>query len=108
MSELARGCLLDRDSTDYLMAALGGVTEEQSWGLGSLGATAFKGGWWAKSGESAFEVRQVGLMTASDGNLYVIAITAWPREESLEAGQILVEEVAAWIVSAPEPAPCGA
>lgn len=62
MSELARGCLLDRDSTDYLMAALGGVIEEQRWGLGSVGSTAFKGGWGAKSGEIAFEVRQVGLI----------------------------------------------
>ena len=110
MAQLARGCLFDDASTDHLLTTMGRVIDEQRWGLGSVGGQAFKGGWGAKTGETAFEVRQVGLLRAENGNPYVVAITAWPSQESLEAGQELVSEVAQWVtgkvVEAPQPEPC--
>ena len=110
MSALARGCVLDDDSTDYLLTTMGRVIDEQAWGLGAIGADAFKGGWGAKTGETAFEVRQVGVVRAANGNPYVLAIAAWPQEESYLAGQVLVEEVARWVagkvVAAPQASGC--
>lgn len=109
-SELSRGCVLDPRSTGFLLGVLGQVVQEQSWGLGGVGATSFKGGWGAKSGESAFQVRQVGLVRAPDGNEYVLAISVWPSAETYEDGQVLVAEVANWAVanieSAPEAVDC--
>lgn len=75
LGAVTRGCLLDPDSTRYLLAEMGGVIEEQRWGLGEVGSRAFKGGWDVDD-EDLLYVRQVGLLQAGDGHDYVVALSA--------------------------------
>ena len=75
LGAVTRGCLLDQESTRYLLTEMGGVIEEQRWGLGEVGSDAFKGGWDVDD-EDLLYVRQVGLLTAADGHPYVVALSA--------------------------------
>lgn len=109
MASLARGCLLDSGSTKFLIGEMGHVAESQSWGLGRIGSPAYKGGW-GPDDNGTYLVRQVGLVRASDGHEYAVAITARAAGGSQESGQRLLSDVAEWlaqrITSAPAATAC--
>ncbi len=105
MRALAQGCLLDSDSTEYLLTAMGSVEAWQSWGLGSVASPAFKGGWGDDFGTGRYLVRQVGLVPALDGNLYAVAVTSRAPDGTFESGQQLNTEVAQWVSSKVQTAP---
>lgn len=67
MSSLARGCLLNRASTAYLLGVMSEVTSSQRWGFGALPTVqTFKGGWGPDPG-GAYVVRQMGLVKTRSG-----------------------------------------
>ncbi len=107
LASAARGCLMSPASTFYLLTHMSNVIEEQQWGLGTVGATAYKGGWGddADDGDSPFVVRQVGINHGADGNPYVIAIAVRPADGTFDSGVALIDEVAAWLTARVEPAP---
>lgn len=109
MASLARGCLLDPTSTKFLIAEMGNVVESQSWGLGRVESSAYKGGW-GPDDDGAYLVRQLGLVRTADGHQYAVAITARASSGSQDAGQRMLSEVAEWltqrITSAPAMTTC--
>lgn len=103
MSSLARNCLLDAASTDYLLNAMSAPIASQRFGLGTVGALAYKGGWGPDPG-GAYLVRQMGLVRTSSGKLAAVAITARPTDGTFASGQTLVSQVAAWAATHVGPA----
>ena len=70
MTSLARGCLLDRASTTYLLALMNEVIPGQRWGFGTLpSVSALKGGW-GPDPDGGYLVRQMGLQPL--GNAIVV------------------------------------
>lgn len=104
LAALARGCVVDPASTDYLVAAMGTVDPSTSWGLGTIDAVAFKGGW-GPDPDGAYLVRQMGIVTAPDGHQYAVAVITHPDSGSFAGGQALVTEVAAWVANNVDTAP---
>ncbi len=109
MAALARGCLLDPQSTRFLIREMGHVVSDQAWGLGRAGSPAYKGGW-GTDGDGRYLVRQFGLLRARDGNEYAVAFTARSHDGRFESGQVLNTRVARWIrahvTQAPAPSGC--
>ena len=109
MAAIARGCVLDADSTTFLRDQMGQVVTEQRWGIGEVGSSAFKGGW-GPDPDGRYLVRQVGLVPAGDGAPYAVAITARPADGTFEGGQQLAGDVAHWLQqhvdTAPTPKGC--
>lgn len=96
MAALARGCVLDPESTRFLLSEMGHVVASQSWGLGRARSRAYKGGW-AQDNDGHYMVRQVGLLRARDGHEYAVAITGRPHDGSFASGQQLNTQLAKWI-----------
>ena len=96
MAALARGCVLEPVATQFLLGEMGQVDPSQRWGLGTIDAVAFKGGW-GPDPDGAYLVRQMGLVTAPNGNQYAVAIIAHPTSGSFEGGQELTSAAAAWL-----------
>jgi hypothetical protein len=111
MSSLGRNCLLDANSTDYLIRELSAPVAWQRFGLGSIDSVGYKGGW-GPDPDGAYLVRQMGLVRTSSGHFAAVAITARPADGSFASGQALLTEVAAWIAAhatgASAPVPCPA
>lgn len=96
MSALARGCLLDRGSTAYLLGVMNEVIPAQRWGFGTLrSVTALKGGW-GPDPDGRYLVRQVGLTDATRGEPVAFAAAVRPADGSFETGTRILEAVAAW------------
>lgn len=104
LAALARGCVVDAATTDYLVAAMGDVDPSQSWGLGTIDAVAFKGGW-GPDPDGAYLVRQMGIVTAPDGHQYAAAMITHPDSGTFAGGQALANEVAAWVADNVDTAP---
>lgn len=98
LNMLGSGCLLPRDSTDYLLGTMAKVTDEQRWGLGAVGATAFKGGW-DTTDEGDYLVRQFGLVPTSAGKDLVVALTVKPRDSDPDTANTMASDVAKWVVA---------
>ena len=62
-------------SAKPVVAEMSHITASQRWGLGRLEHTAFKGGWGPVG--NSYLVRQVGLVTLSDGTKVAVAIAVW-------------------------------
>lgn len=110
LSSLGRNCLLDATSTNYLINQMSNSIPSQRFGLGTIGALAYKGGW-GPDPNGAYLVRQMGLVRTSSGNLATVAITARPTDGTFAGGQALLSRVSAWVqthvgpASAPVPCP---
>ncbi|MFI0433314.1 MAG: hypothetical protein ACH36H_09235 [Candidatus Nanopelagicales bacterium] len=98
LNMLGAGCLLPRDSTEYLLGTMSKVTDEQRWGLGSIGATAFKGGW-DTTDEGDYLVRQFGIVPTSPGEQLVVALTVKPEDSDPESANAMASDVARWVVA---------
>ncbi len=57
MAALAAGDVVSRQASRYLLATMRPIPQH-SWGLGTIGATAFKGGWLTRESET----RQMGIV----------------------------------------------
>ena len=115
---LARGCLLDREGTGYVLRTMRDVVADQRWGLGDAGLptgtrVALKGGWGPEQ-RDAYLVRQSGIV-GSGATGYVLTIVARPTgrgEASFATGREMNSAAARWISGAlgavrPQPpAPC--
>jgi hypothetical protein len=97
MSALARGCLLGRPSTAYLLGVMNEVIPAQRWGFGALrSVTALKGGWGPDPG-GAYLVRQIGLAGGATGEPLAFAAAVRPSDGSFETGTRVLQAVAAWM-----------
>lgn len=67
MSALSKGTVVDKDSSKYIISKM---KPSQKWGLGTIGASAYKPGW----GPSGSETRQMGIVKGSNGKDYAVAI----------------------------------
>ncbi|MBC3184998.1 hypothetical protein H7347_00085 [Corynebacterium sp. zg-331] len=80
------------DGAQPVLEAMGRVIPEQSYGLGTIEAMRFKGGWgpdeWGR-----YTVRQFGLIETPCG-IKGVAVAAQPPDGTYEGGQRLLTEVA--------------
>ena len=96
MSSLARGCLVPRSSTKYVLNLMGSVIREHRWGLGKIKGARFKGGW-GPDPDGRFLVRQMGLLpTAGGKRKVVVALAVRPANGSFERGAWQLGRLAAW------------
>lgn len=109
LREVVRRCVLNPAGTRFLLREMSHVVPEQSWGLGSVGSTAFKGGW-GPDRKGRYLVRQFGVLEATDGSRYVAAISVRPKSGTFNQGTRLITKVAKWlkssVASAPAPDRC--
>lgn len=99
MTALARGCLLDRAATAYLLGTMNQVVSDQRWGFGTLASvTAFKGGWGPDPG-GGYLVRQMGLLQTRTGALVAFAAAVRPRDGSFGSGTTALASLAGWVSS---------
>lgn len=102
---VVRGCVLPPDATSLLLKTMGEVVDEQRWGVGQAGSPAFKGGWDYDDEGKAY-VRQVGLLTAADGNQYAVAISVRGASDSdegesdFDASEATLTAMAQWLQAA--------
>lgn len=113
---LARGCLLDRPDTAYVLALMRNVIPSQRWGAGSAGypsyvPVAFKGGWGPDSA-GKYQVRQTAII-GSGSRGYVVSMLALPESGAFSDGTAMLSALAAWargeleLGAAGAPAACG-
>jgi len=99
MSQLAGGCILKKDSADYILELMGRVVDTQRWGLGSAGIPArYKGGWGPGDG-GGYLVRQVGLLEPGGRGAVVVALAAEPPSGDFAAGTQMLNELAKWVAA---------
>jgi len=96
---LARGCLLDRADTDYVLELMRRVTDSQRWGAGSAGypsttPVAFKGGW-GPDDKGRYQVRQTAIIGAG-GRGYVVSMLALPASGAFADGTAMITALAGW------------
>jgi hypothetical protein len=74
------------------------IESDQRWGLGSLGVdTQFKGGW-GPDPAGRYLVRQMGIITLSNGRSLAVSIAARPAEGTFEAGIANLNQIARWLL----------
>ena len=91
--------------SEPVLSLMGGITVDQSYGLGTLPGARFKGGWGPSSSNGAYEVRQFGLVHDSVGRNVAVAIAVTAGDGSYESGQAMATQLAAQIAGALESAP---
>lgn len=92
MLALAAGRVVNAEVSRYILDSMHPVAS-QSWGLGTVGASAFKGGWLT----AATETRQMGIL---DGYAVVIVTDAGPAEKQSDGDSAHVEQLnvlAGWL-----------
>ncbi|MVU75861.1 hypothetical protein GPX89_01210 [Nocardia sp. ET3-3] len=72
-----------------VLALMGKVVAEQSWGLGGFTGARFKGGWGPDDATGAYTERQFGLVRTHSGTL-AVAVAALPDSGSFEDATLLV------------------
>lgn len=84
-----------------VLTQMGRITAAQRWGLGTLGGSArFKGGWGPDS-SGAYLVRQLGVITLTDGRQVGVAIASRPRSGTFADGRRALTEIARWLATRP-------
>jgi hypothetical protein len=82
-------------ANDPIFALMGQIQANQSWGLGHIPGTQFKGGWGpSKSGK--YLVRQIGVLTTPAGKI-AVSIAAEPESGSFDDGTRDLDEVTTWL-----------
>jgi hypothetical protein len=82
-----------------VLALMRQITTEQRWGLGSLATNpAFKGGW-GPDVDGAYVVRQMGVLSLSDGTRIGVALAAKPADGSFSTGTRYLGELAKWLAN---------
>jgi hypothetical protein len=80
-----------------IFALMGHVEPDQSWGIGAIGDTRFKGGW-GPSPSGSYLVRQIGILNAPTG-MIAVAIAAQPASGSFDDGTRDLTEVGNWLTA---------
>lgn len=80
---------------DPVFALMGQVISSQSWGLGTIPDTQFKGGW-GPYPNGKYLVRQMGILTTSAGKI-AAAIALEPASGQFADGTKDLSEVATWL-----------
>jgi hypothetical protein len=76
---------------------MGQVEPQQSWGIGSIPGTQFKGGW-GPSPSGKYLVRQIGVLNTPHGKV-ALAIAAEPASGSFDDGKRALDEAATWLTA---------
>jgi hypothetical protein len=84
-------------SNEEIFKLMGQVEDEQSWGLGVIPDTRFKGGW-GPSKTGSYLVRQLGVLKSPAG-FTAIAVATQPASGSFNDGTNELTEVAKWLTS---------
>lgn len=84
-------------SNEEIFKLMGQVEDEQSWGLGVIPDTRFKGGW-GPSKTGSYLVRQLGVLKSPAG-LTAVAVATQPASGSFNDGTNELTEVAKWLTS---------
>lgn len=82
-------------ANDPIFALMGQIQSNQSWGLGHIHGTQFKGGW-GPSTSGKYLVRQIGVLTTPSGKI-AVAIAAEPESGSFDDGTHDLDEVTTWL-----------
>jgi hypothetical protein len=85
-----------------LMAQIG---HDQSWGIGTIADTEYKGGW-GPSPSGSYLVRQIGILNAPAGRV-AVAIAAQPASGSFDEGTRDLTEVGSWLTAHVASMPAG-
>jgi hypothetical protein len=80
---------------DPVFDLMGQVVPDQSWGIGGIPGTAFKGGW-GPSPAGKYLVRQIGVLASPAGKV-AVAIAAEPASGQFADGTQELGEVATWL-----------
>lgn len=77
---------------DPVLAAMGRIVPSQSYGIGTIAGARFKGGW-GPGETNGFDSRQLGVVSASCGEVGV-ALSAWSAAGDQNASQQALSELA--------------
>jgi hypothetical protein len=88
-----------------IFALMGQVEDGQSWGLGVIPDTQFKGGW-GPSTAGSYLVRQLGVLKTPAG-LTAVAVATEPASGSFNDGANELTEVAKWLMTHGAELPAG-
>ena len=80
---------------DPIFELMGHIDPDQSWGIGRIPDTQFKGGW-GPSPSGRHLVRQIGILKASTGRV-AVAVAAQPESGSFADGTHDLTKVANWL-----------
>jgi hypothetical protein len=80
---------------DPIFALMGQVVPNQSWGIGDIPGTQFKGGW-GPYPSGKYLVRQMGILTTPTGKI-AVALAAEPASGQFTDGTKVLGEVAKWL-----------
>lgn len=83
------------DGAEPVLEAMGDIVDYQSYGLGDIAGSRFKGGW-GPDGEGGYLIRQFGVIPAEGGDVGV-AIAARPGDGTDDTGRDMLDELAAAI-----------
>lgn len=78
-----------------VFALMGHVEQDQSWGIGTIAGTRFKGGW-GPAPNGTYLVRQFGVLAVPNG-LIAIALAVQPDSGKFEDGTADLTEMAHWV-----------
>jgi hypothetical protein len=84
-----------RSANDPIFALMGHVEANQSWGIGGIAGTQFKGGW-GPSPTGSYLVRQIGVLTTPTGKI-AVAIAAEPASGTFDDGTHALNELTTWL-----------
>ena len=82
-------------ANDPIFKLMGQVEPNQTWGIGGIPASEFKGGW-GPSPAGKYLVRQIGVLTTSAGKI-AVATAAEPESGSFDDGTHDLGVVAKWL-----------
>ena len=74
---------------------MGRIVEGQSWGIGTIAGTRYKGGW-GPSPSGDYLVRQIGVVTGPNGKI-AVALAAQPSSGKFDDGIADLNEIANWL-----------
>lgn len=87
---------------------MGGISPDQSYGLGTIPGARFKGGWGPSATTGGYEVRQFGLVPDSSGRQIAVAIAVSSGDGSYARGQTMASQLVGAIIPALTSAPAAA
>lgn len=88
-----------------VLALMGEISPDQSWGLGRISGALFKGGWGPDTA-GQYLVRQIGVIPTNGGALGV-AIASQPDSGAFADGVDQLNEVAVWLANHLDEMPAG-
>jgi hypothetical protein len=78
-----------------VFALMGQVQHDQSWGIGTVSGSRFKGGW-GPSPTGGYLVRQVGVLNSPAGAI-AVALAAQPASGQFDDGVAALTQMASWL-----------